>query len=691
MKKHFALFLLSALFAVAPTVAAFGQDAATILTSEDETLLIQAIEKPGDAPEDIHLKNVACKRLAVYGTDASIPALVALLANEKQNFNARFALEAMPSEAVDAALAKAAGELDGACLVGVIDTIGVRGKAESVELLTKIYEAKDDLAIRKAVCAALGAIATDDACGFLVSEAKKDFSGADILFRRGLGDAILDAAESREKAGNLVAATALYDVAATTEAFPTFVRESGLYRSLICGGADSAAKVVETLRAERGAVADVALKTIREFDEAAGTKVVEAVLAAFDSYPEATQIRIARAFGDRKDDASKKLVFAKLVDLAKNGSVALKIAAAQALIGAGTVDENAAFNAFVADDETAVKNFENADLSAAIVALAVGLKGADFDATVKDFAANKLEKTVADAPEATTLALLKVAELRRVAEAGPALVKIAASQKGAVRDAALAALSEIVSLDNLDLLVAALDGETDDAKVDWILRAACTRMPREECAAKVAEIFAKSNLDGKIKILPLLKQIGGPTALACVANACNGQTVDKATQTLGEWNTPTDADALANYCLAIAKQAQDSKYHSRGIRGYIRVARQFDMPVAQKIEMCKIAFETARRADDKALIFEVFKRNIDAANVVAALEYAKFAEFKEAACESAVFVAEKIRVSQPEWDWNAASDDAAKTKAGQDLVASMKLVVETTGNADLKARAQKLL
>ena len=107
--------------------------------------------------------------------------------------------------------------------------------------------------------------------------------------------------------------------------------------------------------------------------------------------------------------------------------------------------------------------------------------------------------------------------------------------------------------------------------------------------------------------------------------------------------------------------------------------------------LSKTAFATARRAEDKALIFGVFKRNINAKNVAAALEYAQYPEFKDAACDAAVFVAEKIRVSQPAWNWNEASGDAAKDAAAKILVDGMKKVVETTTNADLKARAQKLL
>ena len=82
---------------------------------------------------------------------------------------------------------------------------------------------------------------------------------------------------------------------------------------------------------------------------------------------------------------------------------------------------------------------------------------------------------------------------------------------------------------------------------------------------------------------------------------------------------------------------------------------------------------------------------IIAENVAAALEYTKYPEVKDAACEAAVFVAEKIRVSQPGWNWKEKSGDEAKDAAAKILVDGMNKVVETTDNQDLKARAQKLL
>ena len=657
--------------------------ALSVETSEDA--LIAEIAKPGDEPQDILYKNVAVKRLAVVGTEKAIPTLVAMLPNEKLNFNARFALEAMPFAAVDEALAKAANELTGKNLVGVIDTIGVRGKVESVAQLKELGDKNDDESVKKAVFAALGAIGTDECADYLVAQTDKvrDTDASVKLLKRGLGDAILEIGNKREKAGDLAGAIKMYD-AATNEVFPSFVQDAGFYRALLCSGKDAAPKVLEALKLGAGnSKADVALKTVREYGDEAGAAVTKALTDAFNDYPEAMQVRIARAIGDRKDVASSELARAKLGVLAKAGTLAVKVAAAQALAKNG-LRQAEAFDGFASD----VKNFDMPELSDAIVAMAVSFDSDDFDAAWK-----KVDLLgVVEKSENAGVAYLKIAELRRTAEFGDALVKIAETKKGALRDGALNALSEIVDLDNLELLVKALDGEADDAKVDWLLRAACTRLPREDCAAKVAELCIAADLDAKIKMLPLLKQIGGGTALMAVAEACNNpQTLDKASQILGEWNTPEDATALAEICLAMAKQATDAKYHARGIRGYIRVARQFELPVATKIEMCKTAFETAKRAEDKALIFEVFKRKIDAENVAAALEYVKYDEYKDAACEAAVFVAEKIRESQRDWDWKAATDDQAKAKAGKILVEGMQKVVDSTSNADLKARAQKLL
>ncbi|MBQ1865229.1 MAG: hypothetical protein II150_11695, partial [Thermoguttaceae bacterium] len=339
--KAFFALLTCAFVALAASVAN-AQSWQELQTSTDEAALIQAITNIGDAPEDIHNGNVACKRLAVYGTDAAIPALVALLPNEKQNFNARFALEAMPSEAVDAALLKAAKELKGACLVGVIDTIGVRGKADSFATLKEIADANDDPAVQKAIYAACGMIASPEAEAFLVEESKKDLGAMEYYARKALGDAILDVADNYEKAGQLDKAAALDDVVAAA-AFPKYEKEAGIYRSLINKGADSAAKVVELLQGEDGPVSDVALKSIREFDAAASAKVVAALVENFDKFDAVRKVRVVRAFENLKADDAKAVALPKLTSLVDADDVALRAAVAKALAQyAGNLDSAAA-------------------------------------------------------------------------------------------------------------------------------------------------------------------------------------------------------------------------------------------------------------------------------------------------------------------------------------------------------------
>ena len=111
-------------------------------------------------------KAAACKRLAVVGSDASAADLAALLSNERLASWARIALEAIPGADVDARLRTAAGSLSGRLLVGVINTIGVRGDAAAIPLLeAKLADADGEVAA--AAAAALARIGTPQAAAAL--------------------------------------------------------------------------------------------------------------------------------------------------------------------------------------------------------------------------------------------------------------------------------------------------------------------------------------------------------------------------------------------------------------------------------------------------------------------------------------------------------------------------------------------
>ncbi len=81
------------------SLPAFAQDVASS-AREQERELIKLLESNVPAEQ----KAVPCKKLAIYGTDAAVPALAHLLADEQLASWALIALEAIPGSAPDDAL-----------------------------------------------------------------------------------------------------------------------------------------------------------------------------------------------------------------------------------------------------------------------------------------------------------------------------------------------------------------------------------------------------------------------------------------------------------------------------------------------------------------------------------------------------------------------------------------------------------
>ena len=107
-------------------------------------------------------------RLRIVGTAASVPALAALLGEERTSQAARYALEGMPFPEAVAALRQALGQTSGLIKAGLIDSLGWRRDAASVPLLTPLLSGPDT-AIAAAAASALGRIGSKDAIAALTS------------------------------------------------------------------------------------------------------------------------------------------------------------------------------------------------------------------------------------------------------------------------------------------------------------------------------------------------------------------------------------------------------------------------------------------------------------------------------------------------------------------------------------------
>jgi len=156
-------------------------------------------------------KAITCKRLAIYGSEKCVPTVAPLLADKELASWARIALESIPGPAADTALRGAASELQGRLLVGVINSIGVRGDAKAVEILVqKLDDANGDVASAAAV--ALGHIGGEKAAEVLT----KSLTSTQVEVRSAAAEGCILCAEQFMEQNKTSDAVKLYDAVRPT-------------------------------------------------------------------------------------------------------------------------------------------------------------------------------------------------------------------------------------------------------------------------------------------------------------------------------------------------------------------------------------------------------------------------------------------------------------------------------------------
>lgn len=149
-------------------------------------------------------KDAVCRALKTIGTAASVPALAALLADEKLSHMARYALERISAPEAGQAMRTALPKVGGKLKIGLISSLGVRGEAASVTPLQALL-ADSDAAVARAAAYALGDIGSLEAAKALVTA--KPGAGT----KAAIADASMGCAENLLAGGNKVAAKATYE------------------------------------------------------------------------------------------------------------------------------------------------------------------------------------------------------------------------------------------------------------------------------------------------------------------------------------------------------------------------------------------------------------------------------------------------------------------------------------------------
>ncbi len=179
-----------------------------------------------DASRDA--KDYTCRKLAIVGTAASVPALSTLVTAENHSHMARYALEriqaAEAAQALRDALAKVAGNLK----VGVIGSLGSRKDTGAVGALGGLL-ADANAAIAQAAAHALGSIGNADAANALQQAA-----GSVKEAKAAVTDGLLTCAESLLALKQKAEALAIYK-SLSGEGQPRLVRLAATRGILACG------------------------------------------------------------------------------------------------------------------------------------------------------------------------------------------------------------------------------------------------------------------------------------------------------------------------------------------------------------------------------------------------------------------------------------------------------------------------
>ena len=628
---HLSLIMRSISVAMLAVVAAAGLAVAQDppATSREQELMAVLRSETPEAE-----KALAFKGLAIHGSPACIGDVASYLGNERLASWARITLEAIPGDDASAALraAAAGGKLSGRLLVGVINSLGVRGDAAAVPLLaTRLGDGDPNVAA--AAAAALGKIGTAAAATPLSKALAAGIPDRDLV-----AAACVVCGERLMAAGDAATAVALFQAVRAAEVSEQR-RAEATRAAIVAQGRDGIPLLVDLLKSAPQRLFNMGLFTARELavgpdrDPALASEVDRALLAAFTSSAASDAGRGRRPLlidllADRNATGASAAVQKTILAAARGDDAAVRLAAIRAIGRCGGASAAAGLLEIAAGAGPAVLT---------TVRQAIATMPAD--------GVNEVIVARLAGSDAGSLPLvIGLVGDRRITTAAGAVLPFVEHADPAVRTAAMVALGSVVELKDLGVLVAKTADPRDDiegAAAAAALKEAAVRMAnRDACAARIAEAVETAGPRAGV-LVETLADVGGGVALTAVAAAAGSGDValqDAATRVLGKWMTADAAPVL----LDLATTDKAGPYRGRAMKGYLRIARQFALPEAERAEMCRRALAAAQDPADRKAVIEILVRYPHPATLAVAQEAVDMPDVAEEARAAVTAIEAKL-------------------------------------------------
>ena len=545
----------------------------TFAADVKESDLIAVLQS--DAPKSE--KAITCKKLAIYGSEQSVPAIAPLLADKELSSWARIALEAIPGPASDAALRKALDNLDGRLLIGVINSISVRRDDLAVDALAqKLADANAGVASAAAI--ALGHIGGEKAAKALT----QSLAEAPVGVRSAAAEGCILCAEWFLANDKNSEAVKLYDEVRQADV-PNQRHLEAIRGAILARGSAGIPLLIEQLKSQDRNRLDVGLRTARELP---GRDVTEAMAAELARLSPERRPLLLLAIADRTDSAVLPIIY----KAAKSGPDKLRITAINTLARLGDVSGVPVLLEAATENDT--------DLEKAAMETLVRLPGKDVDAD--------LQARLAQAKGKLRQVLIELAGQRQISDAVPTVVTSLYDKDASVRAAAIETIGIIGQGKQAADLVKLLQDTSNPAEragIEKALLSVCGRSGTE-CIPYLRHLTKSSNDQLNMTGLHALAVIGGPEALESVKSAIKSAepaVQDEAVRILSTWphNWPDD-DEAGQALLTLATSAEKMPHQVLALRGYLQYVRgSKKLSNEQKVAKIKDLLPLIKRPEER--------------------------------------------------------------------------------------------
>ncbi len=559
-----------------------GVIALAVEPSSREKALIETLQGNASFQE----KDKVCRELQIIGTQASVPALAALLTDAKLSHIARCALEPMPYPEVTQALRDALPKTSGEIRNGLVNTLGIRGDKEAVGDLVVLldsllkepverYMERSVLEAFEAVVTALGRIASPDAVQAL------------DLFRSNCpeclypvaGEASLILAERLLRQGKSAEAASVYE-ALRDKKWSSPVRLGAFSGLLKAQPSEAADRILKAIEGEDPTIRSVAIANIPSLkDQGIAGKLA---LALPKASPD-VQVLLISALADCGDAAALPALAQSL----GSPSPDVQFAAARALGKIGNASCVEALGRAVAEGgsetvrQEAVSSLERLRGEGVHAALLSSLKSAPPEARAK---------------------LIGVLATRQASETVDGLLKEAQGENARVRSAAFKAIGALGTPANLPALLpilVGLKGGPSSAEAERAVAALSRKITDEGTRADGALEALKGTGEAPVKgsLLRALVGIANAKAFDAVRAATNDSdpaVKEAALYALADWPNAQALDTL----LGEYRKTENPKHRVVILRGCVRLLRQNQGPLSVYQEL----LASTNRPEDKTLI-----------------------------------------------------------------------------------------